>query len=61
MRSASVDFPWSMWAMIEKFRMWAWSDMGARTGYEAPLPSLRRTIPAICSASGIRIAITAAM
>jgi len=23
MRSASVDFPWSMWAMIEKFRMWA--------------------------------------
>jgi hypothetical protein len=21
MRSASVDFPWSMWAMIEKFRM----------------------------------------
>src|SRR6185312_106463 len=25
MRSASVDFPWSMWAMIEKFRMCAWS------------------------------------
>jgi hypothetical protein len=24
MRSASVDFPWSMWAMIEKLRMlWA--------------------------------------
>jgi hypothetical protein len=22
MRSASVDFPWSMWAMIEKLRMW---------------------------------------
>src|ERR1041385_9082331 len=21
-RSASVDLPWSMWAMIEKFRMW---------------------------------------
>jgi hypothetical protein len=21
MRSASVDFPWSMWAMIEKFLM----------------------------------------
>jgi hypothetical protein len=21
MRSASVDFPWSMWAMIEKLRM----------------------------------------
>jgi hypothetical protein len=27
MRSASVDLPWSMWAMIEKFRMWAWSVM----------------------------------
>src|SRR4051794_7905530 len=24
MRSASVDFPWSMWAMIEKLRM-CWS------------------------------------
>jgi hypothetical protein len=22
MRSASVDLPWSMWAMIEKLRMW---------------------------------------
>jgi len=21
-RSASVDLPWSMWAMIEKFLMW---------------------------------------
>ena len=28
-RSASVDFPWSMWAMIEKLRMWLWS-MGRR-------------------------------
>src|SRR4051794_38546189 len=28
MRSASVDFPWSMWAMIEKFRMLS---AGART------------------------------
>src|SRR5207245_8332597 len=25
MRSASVDLPWSMWAMIEKLRMSAWS------------------------------------
>jgi hypothetical protein len=25
MRSASVDFPWSMWAMIEKLRMRLWS------------------------------------
>src|SRR5271156_5726314 len=24
-RSASVDLPWSMWAMIEKLRIWAWS------------------------------------
>ena len=23
MRSASVDLPWSMWAMIEKLRMWS--------------------------------------
>src|SRR4051794_40778444 len=30
MRSASVDFPWSMWAMIEKLRMCAWSAMAAR-------------------------------
>src|SRR3954451_2488913 len=28
MRSASVDLPWSMWAMIEKLRMWCWSAMG---------------------------------
>src|SRR6185503_1985563 len=28
MRSASVDFPWSMWAMIEKLRMRDWSVMG---------------------------------
>jgi hypothetical protein len=28
MRSASVDFPWSMWAMIEKLRMSDWSAMG---------------------------------
>src|SRR3954471_15359399 len=27
MRSASVDLPWSMWAMIEKLRMSAWSAM----------------------------------
>ncbi len=29
MRSASVDFPWSMWAMIEKLRMCAWSAMSS--------------------------------
>ena len=22
MRSASVDLPWSMWAMMQKLRMW---------------------------------------
>src|SRR3954469_15386825 len=27
MRSASVDFPWSMWAMIEKLRMWSCAAM----------------------------------
>ena len=26
-RSASVDFPWSMWAMMEKLRMWDWSNI----------------------------------
>jgi hypothetical protein len=25
MRSASVDLPWSMWAMIEKLRILDWS------------------------------------
>src|SRR3954447_26615792 len=28
MRSASVDLPWSMWAMIEKLRMRLWAAMG---------------------------------
>src|SRR4051794_9914809 len=32
MRSASVDFPWSMWAMIEKLRMRDWSAMGRCKG-----------------------------
>src|SRR6476469_26842 len=36
MRSASVDFPWSMWAMIEKLRMfWAGRDK-ARSRLERP-------------------------
>src|SRR3954464_350952 len=39
MRSASVDFPWSMWAMIEKFRMWAWSAMRLRLRGGAPDPA----------------------
>jgi hypothetical protein len=25
MRSANVDLPWSMWAMIEKLRILLWS------------------------------------
>jgi hypothetical protein len=39
MRSASVDFPWSMWAMIEKFRILL---AGAATGedYGGVLPLL---------------------
>src|SRR5215211_8334626 len=36
MRSASVDFPWSMWAMIEKLRMCAWSAMSATTQDRPP-------------------------
>src|SRR3712207_1089394 len=41
MRSASVDFPWSMWAMIEKLRMCAWSAMsaGERLRGAAPEPA----------------------
>jgi len=27
-RSASVDFPWSMWAMMQKLRMRDWSMRG---------------------------------
>src|SRR3954464_12600296 len=45
MRSASVDLPWSMWAMIEKLRMCAWSAMRApcRIGGGRPrLPASRR-------------------
>ena len=37
MRSASVDLPWSMWAMIEKLRMCAWS-MGRYSVDGAPGP-----------------------
>src|SRR3954469_15123667 len=44
MRSASVDFPWSMWAMIEKLRMCAWSGMatGLRIGRARRCSSERR-------------------
>ena len=71
MRSASVDFPWSMWAMIEKLRMWSWSAMGRyrvertrsppRERAQAP-PRLKRpaTSARIWRASGIPIASTAA-
>src|SRR5690349_17055724 len=45
-RSASVDFPWSMWAMIEKLRMWDCC-MGA-------LRKRRRSI-AEGSAQGVRV------
>src|SRR6188474_1479340 len=36
-RSASVDLPWSMWAMIEKLRMWLCSI--EKEGAEAPSSS----------------------
>ena len=39
MRSASVDLPWSMCAMIEKLRMWDWSMRSQPTGG----PPSRRT------------------
>src|SRR5215469_7096821 len=31
-RSARVDFPWSIWAMIAKFRMWSIEGMAAVRG-----------------------------
>src|SRR3954464_13742052 len=36
MRSASVDFPWSMWAMIEKLRMFWAGRVTARSRLEPP-------------------------
>src|SRR5207245_10939908 len=39
MRSASVDFPWSMWAMIEKLRMRVGSRSGRIYGSRAPFAS----------------------
>src|SRR2546423_8278899 len=36
MRSARVDFPWSMWAMMEKLRIWAWSVAMRRTRLGRP-------------------------
>src|SRR5438270_10912974 len=42
MRSASVDLPWSMWAMIEKLRMRRWF-MECRTRLEV-VDDLRETL-----------------
>src|SRR6266478_7163409 len=38
-RSASVDFPWSIWAMIEKLRMWVGSRIGRMYGSRDPFAS----------------------
>ena len=44
MRSASVDLPWSMWAMIEKLRILLWS-MGSRSdGTRAPVGGPRPAV-----------------
>src|SRR4051794_14258001 len=52
MRSASVDFPWSMWAMIEKFRMLlAGADMGSRLIMEAAVRSAQLCAAAAAEAS----------
>src|SRR5688572_2492871 len=45
MRSASVDFPWSMWAMIEKLRMCAWSTTHYRVGRAARASAARPRQP----------------
>ena len=46
-RSANVDLPWSMWAMMQKFRMRDWSNgagaVGGAAGDNAKLaPGVRR-------------------
>ena len=47
-RSASIDFPWSMWAMIEKLRMSSRSTEGTAASYSnrASAPSARVPVPA---------------
>src|SRR5215207_1843782 len=45
MRSASVDLPWSMWAMIEKLRMCAWSTTHYRVGRAARASAARPRQP----------------
>src|SRR3954447_8953229 len=53
MRSASVDFPWSMWAMIEKLRMLS---AGARTrpmlGAPEPAADQLRDLPRLVDLQG---------
>ena len=39
MRSASVDLPWSMCAMIEKLRMLLWSTNQTGYGLDLPVPA----------------------
>src|SRR6185295_18179090 len=43
-RSASVDFPWSMWAMIEKFRRCAFSAGMERAGGAVPVTQRREGV-----------------
>src|SRR3989338_8861740 len=40
MRSASVDLPWSMWAMMEKLRMWSCINLGADGQMERERPAV---------------------
>src|SRR4051794_10870317 len=47
MRSASVDFPWSMWAMIEKLRMLA---AGAATDSSMAMESDMEVVRAVFAA-----------
>src|SRR5438874_2630852 len=54
MRSASVDLPWSMWAMIEKLRILLWS-MGVRRWYSDGgfFPGSRSRSAAGCGVGGL--------
>ena len=41
-RSESVVFPWSMWAMMEKLRVWETTDILGKAGETTGTSRLRR-------------------
>jgi hypothetical protein len=49
-RSASVDLPWSMWAMMQKLRIWSMALRSCRAGDTSVYPDMPRAVavPAPC-------------